>query len=399
MKEGLAVVETHPIQYHAPVYRMVQQRFGIPVTVIYGSDFSVAGYRDPGFQTSFAWDTDLLSGYRAIFLSRVAEDGGKTITTLSPCGLRQALRQADAAAILLTGYSPRFHRLVLLHVLRAGMPTLFRGETTDFSHPRGRVLSWIRDHALRAFYGRCERLLYIGQRSLWHFQRLGCPEEKLVYSPYAVSTAPFQCDEAARERLRPVTRRQLEVIEGQIVLLFSGKLIRHKAPLLFLRSLKLLPADLLRRLVVVYLGSGPLEEEARQLAQTPPTISARFVGFQNQTRLSPYYHGADLVVLPSRHWETWGLVVNEALHHGVPCIVSESVGCAPDLIEAGMTGEIFRTEHPPSLVAAAERAFELVGRPEIRHRCRQKVSGFTVEKAAEGIAEAYAKAMGLHRGG
>ena len=67
----LAVIETHPIQYHAPVYRVLQQRLGVPVTAIYGSDFSVAGSRDAEFGTTFAWDADLLSGYTPLFLSRV----------------------------------------------------------------------------------------------------------------------------------------------------------------------------------------------------------------------------------------------------------------------------------------------------------------------------------------
>ncbi len=45
----LAVIETHPIQYHAPVYRHLQTSLGISVTAIYASDFSVAGYRDHEF--------------------------------------------------------------------------------------------------------------------------------------------------------------------------------------------------------------------------------------------------------------------------------------------------------------------------------------------------------------
>ena len=38
----LVAIETHPIQYHAPLYRLVQQVHGIPVTAVYGSDFSTA---------------------------------------------------------------------------------------------------------------------------------------------------------------------------------------------------------------------------------------------------------------------------------------------------------------------------------------------------------------------
>ena len=73
---SLVVIETHPVQYHAPVYRELQKSCGIPVTAIYGSDFSVAGYRDREFGATFAWDTDLLAGYTSVFLERVAAGGG-----------------------------------------------------------------------------------------------------------------------------------------------------------------------------------------------------------------------------------------------------------------------------------------------------------------------------------
>ena len=65
----LAVIETHPIQYHAPVYRALEQELSVPVTAIYGSDFSVVGYHDAEFGATFQWDTDLMSGYDARFLT------------------------------------------------------------------------------------------------------------------------------------------------------------------------------------------------------------------------------------------------------------------------------------------------------------------------------------------
>src|SRR5436190_19843252 len=70
---SLVVVETHPVQYRAPVYRRLQEHHGVPVTVIYGSDFSVAGYYDCEFQRDFAWDCDLLWEYRSSFVSRVCD--------------------------------------------------------------------------------------------------------------------------------------------------------------------------------------------------------------------------------------------------------------------------------------------------------------------------------------
>src|SRR5688500_7033817 len=96
----LAVIETHPVQYHAPVYRALEARFGVPVAAIYGSDFSVAGYADREFGAAFAWDTDLLSGYRTIFLSRVEAAGARAFEEVSTLGLGEALRMVAPQAVM-----------------------------------------------------------------------------------------------------------------------------------------------------------------------------------------------------------------------------------------------------------------------------------------------------------
>ncbi len=389
LKRGLVVIETHPIQYHAPVYRNVQQRFGIPVTVIYGSDFSVVGYWDPEFQAQFAWDTDLLSGYEPKFLSRVSEAGARSVEKVSARGLGEVLRQTEPRAVLLMGYSPRFHQRAFYETWERGYPILFRGETADHTRDRGPFRSWVRDRILCRLYRRCARLLYVGQSSYQHFRRLGCPEEKLIFSPYCVDTASFECDEAARARLRPSIRQKLELTENHKVLLFSGKLSWRKGVDLILPAVRKMPLSVQKEIVVLFMGDGELKETLENQEGTPTPLPVRFLGFQNQSTLSSYYHAADLLILPSRHSETWGLVVNEALHHGVPCVVSEGVGCAPDLVEPGRTGEICFIGEVQSLATTLERALKLIGRREIRESCRQKVSGYTVEKAADGIARGY----------
>jgi glycosyltransferase involved in cell wall biosynthesis len=58
---------------------------------------------------------------------------------------------------------------------------------------------------------------------------------------------------------------------------------------------------------------------------------ASFTGFLNQSEISRAYVAADCLVLPSDYRETWGLVVNEALASGLPCLVSQACGCAEDL--------------------------------------------------------------------
>jgi glycosyltransferase involved in cell wall biosynthesis len=385
----LVVIETHPVQYHAPVYRELQSKLGIPVTAIYGSDFSVAGYRDPEFGASVRWDTDLLSGHTTSFLATVAAGGARSADRVSARGLNAALRAANPAVILLTGYSPSFYRSAWMAAWWARRPLLLRAETTDHARQRGVARESFRTAALRLLYRSCTRLLYVGRRSRDHFTRLGVPGDKLGFSPYCVDTTAFDMTEEARGRLRAATRERLGVRDSDYLILFTGKLSERKAPDLLLRAVRLLPPEIRGRITVAFMGSGELQPALEQLSGLPPPIATRFLGFQNQTQLSPYYHAADWLALPSLHSETWGLVVNEALHHGVPCVVSEAVGCAPDLVEPGVTGEIAATGSAESLAAAIERALPLAARPDTRAQCRAKVSGYTVEKAAQGIAEAY----------
>ena len=385
---SLVILSTHPIQYHAPVYRYVQSELGIPVTVIYGSNFSVAGYRDREFGVDLAWDSDLLSGYTSIFLSDSQRGGADCAERVSARGIGSPIK-AWTIAILLTGYRPRFDWGAFLSARRRACPLLLRAETTDHAASRGRLKHWARDTLLRRLYCSYSRLLYIGKRSRAHYVRLGAREDQLIFSPYCVDTSVFQVEDEDRQRLRDETRQALRLTDEHCVLLFSGKLVSRKGPDLLLEAVKELRQSWRKQVAVIFLGEGHLRGSLQDYAESTPKISTRFVGFQNQRSLSRFYHAADMLVMPSRMSETWGLVVNEALHHGLPCVVSSAVGSAPDLVEEGVTGAIFEAGSVRELSRAIERATELLNMPELRARCRQRVHLYSTDAAARGIARAY----------
>jgi glycosyltransferase involved in cell wall biosynthesis len=392
----LAVIGTHPVQYHAPVYAAVTKRFGVPVHAIYGSDFSIKGGFDRLFQQSITWDNFTLDPSTTTFLSTVEDWTPQSDSEIPAAGLDRVLKKLAPAVVLLTGYYPKFHLSAFLTVKRCGIPILFRAETTDHTWEGARIKAWMRDRLLRVLYRNCQYLLPIGTHSYEHYKRLGCPETKLLFAPYCVDSSAFAADEEARARLRESKRREMGVRDNDIILLFSGKLARHKGPQFLIDAVRsMAPADR-DRMVVVFVGSGP--EQDRLRASAGDQVRTCFAGFQNQTQLSPYYHAADLLIMPSAPYppykETWGLVVNEALDHGVPCVVSDSVGCAVDLIEPGKTGEVTGTGNAASLAAGIGRALPLVGDPHIRSACRDRVSRFTVEQAAAGIAKAYWSVIG-----
>jgi glycosyltransferase involved in cell wall biosynthesis len=389
-EKRLAVIHTHPIQYLAPLYQEVQRQ-GVPVTAIYASDFSVAGYEDKEFGTSVAWETDLLSGYETRFLERSKEGGASSVNEASVNGLWNVLSEVEPDAVMLSAYYPRFHSLACLiaiaYTFWRDTKLLLRAETTDHAENRGSLRKLLRDSTLSLLYGFCDHFIYIGERSRAHYERIGVKKESLSFSPYSVNTNVFSESEKEREEVRRETRRDMGA-EDQFVLLFVGKISERKGVDLIIEAAAGLDKRQREEITILFVGEGAMENELRREAHQRG-VDTYFAGFQKQSRLSRFYHAADAFVLPSRRGETWGLVVNEALHHGVPAIVSDQVGCAPDLIDEGTTGEVFRSEDVKGLQRRMVKVKSQYDRgKEMRERIRSRVEEYSVEESAKGVVTA-----------
>ncbi|MBE0545459.1 MAG: glycosyltransferase family 4 protein [Verrucomicrobia bacterium] len=142
--------------------------------------------------------------------------------------------------------------------------------------------------------------------------------------------------------------------------------------------------------LAVFVGSGELEKELRDLA-TREKLRVHFTGFKNQSELPAIYAAADALVLPSES-ETWGLAVNEGMACGLPAIVSDAVGCAPDLIEEGVTGFTYPVGDTEQLAARLQALGEMKSR---RHdfgpALAGKLLGYCVEAAVLGTMKAVGK--------
>ena len=161
----------------------------------------------------------------------------------------------------------------------------------------------------------------------------------MFFAPHSVDNDFFKVRadllRTERERLRAAWR----IPSAATVFLFVGRLTPGKRPFDFVQSI----GEAARRrpgtwgLVV---GDGRLRAalESQVAAAGWPV---RFAGFLNQTEMPRAYAASDALVLPSTSAETWGLVVNEAMASGLPAVVSDQVGCGPDLVVRGETGEVF----------------------------------------------------------
>jgi glycosyltransferase involved in cell wall biosynthesis len=74
---------------------------------------------------------------------------------------------------------------------------------------------------------------------------------------------------------------------------------------------------------------------------------------------------------------------------GIPAILSDGVGCAPDLVEPGSTGEIFPAGEHDALADRLKKIGREINMGFRRSaRCREKIAGHTFAAATEGVISA-----------
>jgi glycosyltransferase involved in cell wall biosynthesis len=334
MAGKLLIFETHPIQYRAPVFQALQQLAPDSFEVCYASDFSVRGYKDEGFGTSFAWDTPLLSGYPYRVLGNETERRLDHWSGLTAKGIDGLVGEAKPCAVLLSSMSYGYTWAAYWAALRRGIPVWLRMETQDEALPRGPVKGVLRALAYRVLYAGVDRAFYIGQLSREHLLRHGLPEQRLTAAHYCTPNPQAALSEEDKMLRRTAVRVALGLAPDAMVVAFFGKLIPKKDPALILQALASHTPRPGRPLAFLVVGSGELEEPMRAQAaalEADRGVKTVFAGFINQSKLPDYYLASDIVVLPSRQaGETWGLVINEALHAGCAAIVSDKVGCHRD---------------------------------------------------------------------
>lgn len=383
----LAIVLSHPTQYYSPWFRWLRSHTDLEFRVFYLWEFGVTTRRDPQFGTAFKWDLDLLSGYDHEFVPNVARDPG----THHFRGLDNPTLPARLAAwrpgvVLLFGYNWLSLQRALWWARRRGVPLLFRGD----SHLLGRErLPILRRLALRALYAQFAAITCVGSANRDYFQSFGVPPARLFFAPHSVDATHFDPD-APGVRTATISLREELGLSGRRVVLFAGKFHARKQPLALLRAFldTAAPDDAL-----VFVGDGAEKEALTALAATRPDRLVRFLPFANQTEMPVRYLLADIFALPSAgNYETWGLAINEAMHLGVPCLVSDLVGCQRDLVRPGETGWVFPADDHAALAATLRTALRATPGELARLSglARRTVADYTYRQTSEGLLHALA---------
>lgn len=338
----LAIITTHPVQYNAPLFRLLTERKKINIKVFYTWSQTESGVKfDPGFGKTIEWDIPLLDGYEYSFVENISEKpGSHHYKGINNPTLIKEIQEWNADSLLVYGWNFKSN-LKAMRFFKNKIPVLFRGDSTLLDEKPG-FKKIIRRTVLKYIYSFVDIAMYAGVANKAYFIAHGFREKQLVFMPHAIDNKRFAANE---ENLLAgkALKQKLHIPDNALVFLFAGKLDENKNAVLLIDAFNDCNDEESYLLIV---GNGSQEENLKNRYKGNKNIA--FLDFQNQQQMPALYSASDVFVLPSNS-ETWGLAVNEAMAAGKAIILSDACGASYDLVKNMENGFAFKKNNKVSL--------------------------------------------------
>jgi glycosyltransferase involved in cell wall biosynthesis len=324
----IAIIDTHPIQYNSPLYKLLAKEDGFKVKVFYTWEQDAQKF-DIDFGKEIEWDINLTEGFDFTFVSNDGIKERSFFKVKNP-NLEKEILLWGATHVIINGWSYWSH-LRSMFSLKGKVKIIFKGDSHLLNEKFG-IKRLIRRIFLTVIYKFVDCCLFMGENNRNYFLTHGINMSQLFFSPHAIDNDRFRSAIGNRDLLRD----HLKIGPYDRLICYTGKFISRKNLLSLVKAFNAINGE---RLHLLFVGDGNLEVEIKSEANSNKKI--HFLPFQNQSEIPLIYKASDLFILPSTI-ETWGLSVNEAMACGLPILVSENCGCEKDLLKDGENGFLIK---------------------------------------------------------
>lgn len=327
MNKRVAIFTTHLIQYQIPLFKKLAKI--IDLHVFFGSKQGLSSYHDKDFNKQIKWNIPLIKGYKYSILknsNKISLDS----FFFNSSGIKEAIKKNFDKVIIL-GWNNIFYLKTFFWCLYYSSEIIIRSENNLYKkQPLFKKI--LKEIILRIFFKFINSFISIGSLNEEFYKYYGVKKNKIFRAPYSIDDNFFKKNIV---RNKQKWKKNNNISNQAKIFLFVGKLIKRK------RVLDLIKVAQSKKLnnnsYFLIIGDGPLKKKLLQKINNLKLNNISILGFKSQNQLRFYYSLADVLILPSEY-ETWGLVINEAMSSGVPCIVSDSCGAAKDMIIKYKTG-------------------------------------------------------------
>lgn len=320
----LGVVALHPIPYQVPLWTRLGQHPRITLQVLYLEDVYVKGRElDYGSDYDYKFVSNWSHNPHSGFLRRV-----------NP-GLIRELRQAHFDAVIVHGWDVLSSWIALAGARFSDTPVILRGEASL----NGQRAGWrqiVKGRMLPIVFNAAQKVLYSCTGNRQYFEHYRVPDEKLVLFPCAVDNERFQQEAQMHRPQRERIRTKLDVKPDELLVIMLARMIPIKRPLDLLQAIDNL-RDHHPAVKAAIIGKGPMIPDMERFVEKRQLDNAHILGFKHYDQIGPYLVAADVGVILSEY-DPSPKALNEMLNFGLPTIVTDVIGTAPDLVHPGNNG-------------------------------------------------------------
>ena len=265
--------------------------------------------------------------------------------------LLETLERLRPDAVAVPGWWEPASLAAIQWARRARVPAIMMSESNRHDEPRYVHREFMKRQVIRM----CSAALVGGSSHAGYVRDLGMDPSRIADGYDVVDNEHFARGAAAARNHADAKRAEFQLPANYF--LASSRLIPRK------NLLRLIAAwDLYRNQIesrppwsLVIVGYGAEEQAIRaEIESRGVSPWVKLMGFQPYEKLPVFYGLAGAFIHPALS-EPWGLVVNEAMAAGLPCLVSSACGCAPDLVKHGETGFQFDPQNIAQLAALMVR--------------------------------------------
>ena len=293
-------------------------------------------------------------GFESVTLNK-AEDGRVADIREVNERLGHALHQFGPDCVFIPGWSRMYSSFCQWWCLRNSVPVVMMSESTEHDSKRSGWKEWLKRQLLAG----CSAALVGGSAHAHYITRLGMQPSR-VFDGYDVVDNDYFARTTREVRERGNWLR-VEFGLPKRYFLASARFIERKNLARLVKAFARSRQKTTSRAgpndpwSLVILGDGPGRSQLEHLiAETGLGSCVQLPGFKQYQQLPVYYGLASAFIHPSAS-EPWGLVVNEAMASGLPILVSDRCGCAPDLVRAGQNGFTFAPDDTEQIASLLMR--------------------------------------------
>lgn len=279
----------------------------------------------------FNWNIDEINNFKAIFL-----DEGNIKEKRIDWKILKYIKKNKYDHIVATSYSYFTEMIALIYMKLRRIPYYLE---TDGGMIRN-------ENSLKRLY---KKFLISNAKGYFspskssddYLEFYGAKRDKIYRYPFTSLKKKDILENIPRKDEKLALRSKLGINDKKVVL-SVGQFIHRKGYDVLLNACSNLDEE-----IGIYIVGGKPTMEYINLKEKLKLKNVYFEGFKTKAELAEYYKAADLFVLPTRE-DIWGLVINEAMGHGLPIITTNKCVAGLELVD-NENGELVNVEDETNL--------------------------------------------------